>query len=357
MQIFSFIGNWFGYLLWFFYELVKNYGVAIILFTIVVKLIMFPSSIKQQKSMAQNTRLAAKQKELQEKYGNDKMKLSEETQKLYEKENINPMGGCLPMILPLIVLMGIYWAVVNPLTNTLHLASSDVNAATQMLSQIPGFSGYNSFYGEIEIIKHFNELKEFLPFSAADMARVEFFSRGFNMLGLDLLGTPMGSPFSSMLWLIPVLSLVTSVGSQMITMKMQGNTMQGCMKWMMYLMPLFTAYIAYTVPAAVGFYWIISTVISFLQTVILQRFYNVKVISAKQEAARVVLREQEEALLRPIAPYNPKKLSVGLEKTSSPAKSAGNQSKGSSSASNKKKNPSKKKGNSGSYMGTSKGDK
>ena len=76
MQIFSWIGYVFGYLLWAFYELTKNYGIAIILFTIVLKIITFPFSIKQQKSMAQNARLASKQRELQQKYGNDKMKLS-----------------------------------------------------------------------------------------------------------------------------------------------------------------------------------------------------------------------------------------------------------------------------------------
>ena len=82
MQIFSWIGYVFGYLLWAFYELTKNYGIAIILFTIVLKIITFPFSVKQQKSMAQNARLANKQRELKEKYGNDKVKLSEETQKL-----------------------------------------------------------------------------------------------------------------------------------------------------------------------------------------------------------------------------------------------------------------------------------
>ena len=92
MQIFSWIGNVFGYLLWFFYEFTKNYGVSIILFTIVLKIIMFPFSIKQQKSMAKNTRLQGKQKEIQKKYGDNKQKMSEEMQKLYQQEGVNPMA-------------------------------------------------------------------------------------------------------------------------------------------------------------------------------------------------------------------------------------------------------------------------
>ena len=354
MQIFSWIGYVFGYLLWAFYELTKNYGIAIILFTIVLKIITFPFSIKQQKSMAQNDRLASKQRELQQKYGNDKMKLSEETQKLYAKENVSPMSGCLTMILPLILLMGVYYAVIWPLTNTLHLDGESVRAATGMLAQVPGgFGAYNSFYGELEIVKHFDAFRAFLPFSATDMASIESFSQGFNFLGLNLLNSPNSSPFSSMVWLIPLLCLVSSLGTQFLTMRIQGNAnnMQGCMKWMMYLMPVISAVIAWQVPAAVGFYWIVSTVLSFGQTVVLQRFYNMHIMTAKQEAARVLLREQEEAALKPVVAYSPKKLDV---KSMDP-KSVQNTNKGSSAASKKNKSSKKKNNNdSGSYMGTSK---
>lgn len=353
MQIFSWIGYVFGYLLWFFYEITRNYGIAIILFTIVLKIITFPFSIKQQKSMAQNARLAVKQKELQEKYGKDKVKLSEETQKIYAKENANPMGGCLTMILPLILLMGVYYAVINPLTNTLHLDAESVRSATGMLAQVPGgFGSYNAFYGELEIVKHFGEFQNYLPFSSGDLSSIGFFSSGFNFLGLNLLGTPNSSPFSSMLWLIPVLCLVSSLGTQMLTMKIQGNAnnMQGCMKWMMYLMPVVSAIFALQVPAAVGFYWIVSTLISFLQTLVLNRFYNVNIMTAKQEAARVALREQEEALMKPVLLYNPNKLDPGTTARQE-GKPNPSQKKNTSS---KKKNNNKNNGDNSNYMGTSK---
>jgi len=108
MDIFNFFGNILGYLLWFFYTLIPNYGVAIILFSFVVKIIIFPFSIKQQKSMAANSKMSVKQKELQKKYGNDKAKLQEETQKMYAKEGVNPASGCLTSFIPFPIMIGLF---------------------------------------------------------------------------------------------------------------------------------------------------------------------------------------------------------------------------------------------------------
>ena len=156
MDIFNWFGSLLGYLLWFLYEIVQNYGVAIILFTIVVKALVFPFSVKQQKSMASQAKVQKKVRELQKIYANDKMKLNEETQKLYQKEGVSMTGGCLPMLIPLPILFGIYYSVIYPLRNALHIDANVVNQATQMLSKIPGVSStFASHYAEIEIIKHF----------------------------------------------------------------------------------------------------------------------------------------------------------------------------------------------------------
>lgn len=112
MSIFNFFGSVLGYLLWFLYTVFKNYGIAIILFTIIVKALMFPFSIKSQKSMAAQSRLASKQQELQKKYAKDQMKYNEELQKLYEKEGVNPGGGCLTTLLPFPIMLGIYYSVI-----------------------------------------------------------------------------------------------------------------------------------------------------------------------------------------------------------------------------------------------------
>ena len=117
MQIFNFFGSILGYLLWFLYTIFRNYGVAIILFTVILKLVMFPMSIKQQKSMASQSKLADKQKELQKKYGTNKQKYNEELAKLYEKEGVNPGSGCLTSLLPFPIMLGIYYSVILPLSN------------------------------------------------------------------------------------------------------------------------------------------------------------------------------------------------------------------------------------------------
>ncbi len=300
-SLFGYIGYVFGYILWFFYELVKNYGVAIILFTIVLKIIMFPFSVKQQKSMAKNSIIAAKRNEITKRYENDKNKLNEELAKLYEKEGISPFGGCFTMFVPLLLALGVYWAVIMPLTNTVHISPEHISGGLSTLQAVPGVGNIfsDSRYGEIMLVKYFSDFKEYLTmFTPAELANLEFFSKGFKFLGLDLLGTPSLSSFSSMLWIIPVLCFFSSVLTQVITQKISGNNamqaQQGCMKVMIYGFPLITAYFAYNVPAAVGFYWIISTLIQFLQTLVLNHFYSAGSMIAKEEAARVTLRELEE---------------------------------------------------------------
>ena len=151
--IFNLLGSVFGYVLWAAFYLVNNFGVAIILFTLLFKVLLFPSSLKQQKQMAANSRLQAKQKELKEKYGNDKQKYNEEVQKLYERENTSPFSGCLTSLFPMFVMLGIYYAVVRPLTNTLHIAQDKIDALLGFVNQIPGISiNSNALYSQIDVV-------------------------------------------------------------------------------------------------------------------------------------------------------------------------------------------------------------
>jgi YidC/Oxa1 family membrane protein insertase len=227
-DIFNFFGSILGYLLWWLYYLVGNYGVAIILFTLIVKMFLFPFFIKQQRSMAATAKLSVKQKEIQKKYANDKQRMQIEMQKLYEKEGVNPSGGCLTMILPFLVMFGLYYTVLNPLSNALHLSSEAVNKAVAMLNHVPGIgNSFNTQYAQIEIVKNFTNLKPFLGmFSGDELARLESFNHGFRFLGLNLLDTPcdasniFGTLFRSNLWIIPVLCLVVYLSSQFITTKM-----------------------------------------------------------------------------------------------------------------------------------------
>ena len=306
MEIFNFFGSIFGYLLWAAYYLVNNFGIAIIIFTLVFKIVLFPSSVKQQKSMAANAKLQAKQKALQEKYSNDKQKYNEELQKLYERENVSPMSGCLTSLLPMVVMLGIYYAVVRPLTNVLHISKDAVAALSDYVNTLPGISinTSGSIYYQIDLLRIFNSISDHSAvkdiLTGDEIEKIQSLTGGFNVLGLDLLGTP--KVVGGWLLLIPILCLVTSVGTQIITMTMKGNPManqQGCMKYMFIALPMFTAWIAYTVPAAVGFYWIWSTLFGFAQTLIMNKFYSPDQVNAKAEAAHIARLELEEKNVKP----------------------------------------------------------
>lgn len=358
MSIFNFFGSVLGYLLWFLYTVFKNYGIAIILFTIIVKALMFPFSIKSQKSMAAQSRLASKQQELQKKYAKDQMKYNEELQKLYEKEGVNPGGGCLTTLLPFPIMLGIYYSVIYPLSNTLHIAKDTILQATEFVSKIPGIASTNQ-YVELEIVKNFDALKDHLTmFSADDVQKIEFFGKGFKCFGLDLLASPNMSSFASMLWIIPVLALVTYWGQSFVMQKLQPTQQQGagqgCMKVMMYGMPLLSAYWAYIMPAAVGFYWIISALVGFAQTLITHKYFSPEQVSAKSEASRYVTLLQADRKVKPLPANLQKQIADKIE--------AKNQAQAERQAAQKEKKAAgkkggaaqKNKGNSTDYLGSKK---
>lgn len=354
MAIFNFFGSILGYLLWFLYTIFRNYGIAIILFTIILKAVMFPMSVKQQRSMASQAKLADKQKELQKKYANNQQKYNDELMKLYEKEGVKPGSGCLMTLIPFPIMLGIFYSVIMPLSNTLHIAADTVTQATDYISRIPGVASASGLglYPELQIIKHFQVLKPNLTmFSAADLDKIEFFSNGFRFLGLDLLSSPQGSGFLSFLWIIPVLSLVFSFGTQFYTNKVMGQATQtGCTKAMMYVFPLISVYWAFIMPAAVGMYNIISILTSFLQTVVMNKYFSANQLAAMAEARRAVALELAEANVRPLSAAQQKLIADKLSATpqQKQAKDPVKQKQ------QKKKKPGSGSGDSASYMGSKK---
>ena len=324
-EIFNVLGSVFGYILYGIFYVVQNFGLAIIIFTLFFKIVLFPSSVRQQKSMAANSRMQAKQRELKEKYGNDKQKYNEEVQKLYDKEGASPFSGCLTSFFPFIFMLGIYYSVVRPLTNVLHIATDKVETILEVAKSFPGISiNSTGLYSQIDVLRLFhnpntlslitqrNEISGLL--TQAEIDKITHLSDGFSFLGFDLLSTPRIEGILSVAMLIPVLCLVTSVGSQFFSMRLNGNPMnnqQGCMKYMLLALPLLTAYIAYTVPCAVGFYWICSTVFGFIQTLILSKLYSPAIVIARKEAAHVALLEQKEKLV----PYDYQPVTTAKENT------------------------------------------
>lgn len=304
MQIFGGLGYLLGWILWGAFYLIKDFGLAIIIFTIIVKLCVFPLTIKQQKSMAGTARLSKKQKEIQEKYANNKAKAQEEMQKLYEKEGIKPMGGCLTTLIPMLVLFGVFYAVGWPLTNTLHLNSDAVNSAVSYMSTIPGFSAQSGMYNyqEINLITIFPNIADTARihelFSNSEIDQILQLHGGFTMFGvIDLLAIPQSMGLISFYTLIPVLCFASNIGSQIVMQKINNNQaqQQGCMKVMLFALPLFSAYIAYVVPAAMGFYWFISALFSLVQSIVMGKLFGPAQLTANSEARHAALMFENEA--------------------------------------------------------------
>ena len=304
LGIFGFLGSILGYVLWAAYYVFQNFGIAIIVFTIIVKGVLLPFSVKQQKSMAGSSRLAKKQKELREKYGNNRQKLQEEMNKLYEKENVKPMGGCLTSIVPMIVILGIFYAVAYPLTNTLHLSQESVNSALSYVNSIPGYNSGTTVttYQQVTLLKVFPNIANTAEiqaiFSQAEIDKILHFASGFNLFGvIDLIVIPNSLGLFSPYILFPVFCFLSNVGSQFIMTRVntQMQQQQGCMKAVMYLLPLFSAWIAYSVPCAVAFYWIISSLLALVQSIVMAKVFSPVKLTANSEARHVALMFENEA--------------------------------------------------------------
>ena len=307
MQIFGSLGWLLGYILWGAYFIFKNFGLAIIVFTIIVKVALFPFTLKQQKSMAGSARMAKKQKELREKYANNRQKLQEEMNKLYEKEGVKPMGGCMTTLIPMLVLFGIFYAVAYPLTNTLHLDGQKVNDAMNFVKTIPGCTSINSgisTYKEVMLLKVFPNIQgtDIIQslFTSDEISRILNFGNGFNIFGaVDLLVVPSQYGFWSPYILFPVFCFLSNVGSSFIMQKINSNNQMmqqgGCMKVMIFGLPLFSAYIAFSVPAAMSFYWIISALTSLLQSIVMNKVFSPAHLTATAEARHAALMFEKEA--------------------------------------------------------------
>ena len=293
------LGSLLGYILWFFFDLFNSFVPAVFLFVVIIKAISFPFELKSRKSMQQNARMSAKMQDIRKKYANNRQKQNEEIAKLYEQEGINPMGGCLPQLLPALVFTGVYGAIFRPLTNLFHVSSETLSAAMAKLAELPGFEGaFNSVYSQLEVIKIFPQVREQLTmFTPEQISDILDFNKGFNFFGLDLFAVPMGSSFSSFAWIWPVLSAVTMIVSSLVLQKMNGSDQAapGCAKVLPFVVPLLFVYLTLHAPAALGVYYTMFNFVSLIQSVFMARFYGPKALAAREEAARIARLEITEA--------------------------------------------------------------
>lgn len=307
----------FGFALHYLFEFTSNYLLSLLIITLVVRLAMLPQTIKQQKNSAKQMRLQAKVNKIRAKYATlnpreAQMKISEETQELYRREGFS-MGnmGCLPMIIQLIVMLGLYGAIYSPLSLVLRLSESVMTELKRgydfFISSLPTeqitASLKNDYYFELNALNKFADFKDSLDPSIVTqdiIAKIENFIENFQILGIDLTDTP--SQWRTLGWiliLIPVFAGITAMLTSVFMFLKQRKTnpeiaknpMMGCMTFMS---PLMSIFFSYQMPAGIGFYWIISNILSFIQTVALHFAVKPDAVIAGQMIDETVQRRSRE---------------------------------------------------------------
>ena len=306
----------FGYLIGFFYDISGNYILSLLLMTICVKLILLPSSIKQQKGMTKSQRMQPKIRRIKEKYAGNQQKINEAMQELYSKEGFSPMGGgCLPMLIQLPVMMGVYSVNYKILSYVLRIKDGPLEAIKSVgktlqpyIDLIPKNGSTTNADRRLEliIIEHFGEIKDKL--SGVDpeiINEVEEFIDKFNFLGMDLSQQPNFKEFN-ILWLIPILTGIVSFAMAIYSFlrqrktnpEMAKNPSMGCMSLMT---PAMSIYFSFMFPASVGLYIIMSTGLSFIQMVVLNQIYSPKKVLAKDMVDETINRRAREKLLKKVS--------------------------------------------------------
>ncbi len=290
--MFQFFANIFGYLLNFIYQFVNNYGLAMILFTLVIKIVMLPFSIKQQKAMKKNVKVQEKMKILQFKYKNDQEKLNQEMMNLYKEEKINPFSGCLSSIIQFILLISIFYMVRCPLTYMKKVDSNALNNNIEQLKQAEKITG--AAYPEIDIIREIDYLKEQNP----ENQELQQYEINMNFLGLDLSKIPQQNLSDWTVYIIPVLYILsTFVSMKLVTMMQSTNNtkkdkteedkkegkeeeeidpMAQTNKMMSWMMPIMSVSISLVAPLGLALYWLVNNLAMIAERLVLNRLLKEK---------------------------------------------------------------------------------
>lgn len=305
LQLFA---GWFG----------NSFAAAVAVFTLIINLILIPLTIKSQKSSVQQMRIKPKLDELKKKYGNDRQKMAQAQQKLYQDEGVSMSGGCLPMIFRLLIMMSIYFLILSPLTYMSGADKSDVDKLSAAISERVEYlekndkTTYNEIKDEVswsgkgknnqlaitKIIRN-PELKDKI-FDEASFKKVkQSYDRivekdnvkkiNYDLFSIDLTETPSFSfDFSNFkpIWLIPIGAFLAQILTSFLSMLIQkkSNPDAPNMAVMMFTMPLITLWIGFVVPGGVGFYWICSSLIGGVLQSVIQVVYGPNVLLARERA-------------------------------------------------------------------------
>ena len=308
----------FGYLLSWLNQLTTNYGLALILFAIALKVILFPATAKAKKNSMKMSRMSPKLQALQKKYGNDQQKLNEATRALYAEEGVSMGGGCLWSLIPLFILIPLYAVVRQPIQYMLHESTDVANQIVNVIKEAaPEAFGKNAYYDQMIAAPLIPQYAEQLKEIVANPATLE--GLNFSFLGIDLGLVPTFNVFKWTVWnwatiglfLLPVLSAGGQVLNMFISQRMNNSLVTDekglqdketaknsqanqTSKMMLYTMPLMSLWIGFTVPGALSLYWFIQGLVSMLMDVYLTKKYR-RIYDA-EDAERLKKALEEDAI-------------------------------------------------------------
>lgn len=290
--MFEFFANIFGYLLEFVYNFMNNYGLSIILFTIIIKILFIPFSVKQQKTLKKSAKVQEKMKIIQFKYKNNPEKMNQEIMELYKTEKMNPFSGCFTAIIQLLLLFSIFYLVKSPLTYMEKIPTENIKTYISQIKE--SGKSVSEVYPEIDIIREYEFLKEKNPEDQyIDKANLEM-----NFLGLDLSKVPQQNLTDYTVYIIPVLYIISSFISIRISTRMQQkNTkkvkverqnkdekdmivpeekdeMDALMqtnKMMSWFMPLMSVSVALIAPLGLALYWLVNNILMIIERIVLNK--------------------------------------------------------------------------------------
>ncbi len=278
----AFLANLFGYVLNFLYNFVQNYGWAIIIFSILLKLLLLPITVKQQKTMKKSAKIQEEMNSIKVKYKNDPEKLNRETLDLYKREKMSPFSGCLSSILQLLIFLSVFYLVSRPLTYMKKVDSTVINNYTNEIKE----NGELSSYPEIKIIEKKSSEDENVNIN-------------MNFLGLDLSKVPMQNLKDFKVYIIPILYILTTFLNIKLSTALTQNqnkekkkevkkvdkkdkeettedqleSMQQMTNSMNYMMPIMSIAIAIIAPLGLSLYWFVSNILQLIERIVINKIF------------------------------------------------------------------------------------
>ena len=288
--MFNFFANIFGYILEWIYLLVKNYGLAIIIFSVLVKIVMLPISIRQQKTMKKNEKIQKELKILQIKHKGNPERLNQETMELYKRENVNPFGGCFTIIIQFILLISMFYLVKSPLTYMQKIDNNVIENEIVEIKKVNGEESISKGYPEMSVIKYLKQNN--------DTENQMYINMDF--LGLDLSKVPQENFGDWKVFVIPVLYVISSILSIKLTTNMtnkkkeekekkkekallteenkaemdQEEMAAQMNKSMSLMMPILSVSVSLIAPLGLALYWLINNIIMMIERLMLNKLFS-----------------------------------------------------------------------------------